>query len=208
MALPGQYSTSSAYVGSGTAPPRRRVLGGLLPLLLPAVPGIAGAEEAKPATASSRISRQRPGGGKYSFELPKGDWKEQAPTLDDVAYFKRKDGAFISVGPVPPGFVKARFNQAAGPGNGFKLEKFKEGEAGDDLEWTQLATIYVGASGGGPFPGGFLFNQGDPTSSHTWIRSLHDPQGDVVMNIAIPQEKFGAESGAIRATLDSFRLEA
>jgi len=201
------HLSSNAFVapGSGAAAPSRRgALGSLLPAVLAAVPLAAGAEE------SSRVVRPLEGGGKVSFQMPPDakDWVANTKVTELEAVFDRKDGAFIAVGPVPPGYVEARLNYEDGPGNGFRLEKYEKGVKQDDLVWNKDGTIYKGAQGGGALIGGFLFQDGDWTAYKQWIRVLHGPKGDVVLNMAVPQEKIGAEGPKLEAVLNSFRIEA
>uniref|UniRef100_A0A7S1KVD0 PsbP C-terminal domain-containing protein n=1 Tax=Alexandrium catenella TaxID=2925 RepID=A0A7S1KVD0_ALECA len=199
-----RLSAFATPAGSSPAPPRRLALGSLLPLLLPTASTGASAGEA------SRVVRPLPGGGQLAFQLPPDakDWVVDEKTPPAEARFDRKDGAFIAMMPAPAGYVKGRINYEAGPGNGFRLEKLSQGADEDILEWTKLATIYKGAAGGGVSYGGFLLNDGDPTSYHQWIRVLHGPRGDVLMSVAVLQEKFADEGAALKEVVDSFRLEA
>mmetsp|Transcript_44481 Transcript_44481/g.137729 ORF Transcript_44481/g.137729 Transcript_44481/m.137729 type:complete len:230 (-) Transcript_44481:145-834(-) len=203
LGLAWRASSPSAFAAG---PQRRQALSGLAPLLLPAVPGAARAGE--PAAAGpARVSGTRTG-GKFSFALPTSgtkDWVANKQAGKEEALFERKDGAFIAVTPVPEGYVTARFNGEAGPGNGFKLETYTLGKEQDNLEWTKLPTIWRGAQTLG-FDSGY--SSGDPTSFHQWIRVLHSPQGDVMMTIAVGMDKFNKEKDALKGVLDSFRLEA
>mmetsp|Transcript_31918 Transcript_31918/g.99835 ORF Transcript_31918/g.99835 Transcript_31918/m.99835 type:complete len:229 (-) Transcript_31918:80-766(-) len=202
LGLAWRASLPGAFVAGGAAgPQRRQALAGLMPLLLPTMPGVAGAE------GPARVSGPRTG-GKFSFALPTSgtkDWVANKQAGKEEALFERKDGAFIAVTPVPEGYVTARFNGEAGPGNGFKLETYTLGKEQDNLEWTKLPTIWRGAQTLG-FDSGY--SSGDPTSFRQWIRVLHSPQGDVMMTIAVGMDKFNKEKDALKGVLDSFRLEA
>merc|ERR1711956_194694 len=139
----------------------------------------AKAAPAKPAPPKEIIVSRGSGSVKFSFTLPNKDFVEQIGQPTGEAYFVRKDNSFVTIKMAPKGAARKKLNSRAGPGNGFKLENFQEGEQRDDLEWIKLQLLPRGAFGGGAQPGGFLFiGQGDAddTSYHQRYRTLHGPK--------------------------------
>jgi len=196
---------------------RRAILSGaLLPTLLSAGSAQA-ADKGKPAAAAKtaaapakedRISRTD-GTLKYSFVLPNKDFEADKSATNNIAHFVRKDGSFVTIRAAKKGDVRKRLIDRAGPGNGFKLENFKEGADQDVLEWTKLPTIQRGSDGGGPVPGGFLFiGQGDAdwTSYHQWYRSIHTDHGDALITAAVNQDSFKKDEKLFKGIIDSFRV--
>merc|ERR1719474_413090 len=83
---------------------RRAILSGaVLPALLSASSANAAEKAAaKPAAKpeapkEKRISRQTSDGLKYSFLLPGKEFELQVDQPSDTAYYKRKDGSFITI---------------------------------------------------------------------------------------------------------------